>query len=112
MANTMKELIPSKLAEDAFTTQYEARGCTAVINRFTAINVGDHNAHISVFLSQPDAAFGNATLIVKERQLAVNETYAFPMLSGHVLEEGTYITTISSDAGYVAIRCSGMEITR
>jgi hypothetical protein len=111
MGVRFKELIPAKVAENTNTTQYTADGCTAIIGKFTAINTSASNANFSVYITAEGDGLTEATRIIKERQLAPSETYTCPELSGHVLDEGAFISTVASAASAITIRCSGREIT-
>lgn len=112
MGVKVKELIPSKTAENAQTTQYTATDCKAVIDKFTATNT-DASAVVvlSVNLVPLAGTAGASNLVANTRQIGPYETYSFPELSGQVLQEGSFISTLAGTAGVLTIRCSGREIT-
>lgn len=111
MTTINKALIPAKFAEDAQATQYTADRCTAVIDKFTATNVGGANALLSVHLVTAGGTAAADNCIVKERQIAPGETYTLPPLPGHILDMGDFISTLADTASAIVIRASGREIT-
>ena len=111
MTVTVKNLIPSKIAENTQTTQYTANGATAIIDKFTATNYSSNIVNISVNLVTYTGSAGNNNLIVKEKILQPSETYTFPELVGHVLSNGSFISTLASAATSITIRASGREVT-
>lgn len=110
MAVVVKTLIPSKQAEIVQTTQYTAVNCKAIIDKFTATNVGATNEYFTINLVTVGDATGSDNIIVFQRYVAPGETYTFPEVVGHVLENGGYISTNSSSFSFT-IRASGREIT-
>ena len=111
MAVTATVLIPSKIAENAQTTQYTANAVTAIIDKFTATNYSALAATLSVNLVATGESASNTNLIVKTKTLQPGETYLFPELVGQVLKSGGFISTIASAATSINIRASGREIT-
>lgn len=111
MAVNVKNIIPSKQAENTQTAQYTAVNCRAVIDKFTATNTSVANVTIGVNLIASGGTAGLANLIVDTRSIAPDETYTFPELVGQVLEAGGVISTIASAATSLTIRASGREIT-
>lgn len=110
MAVKVVNIIPSKFAEIAQTTQYIAENCKTIIDKFTATNVSPAPVTISVNLVLTGAA-GDENLIVKEKSIAAGETYVFPELVGHSLEPSSLISTLASAADALVIRASGREVT-
>lgn len=110
MAVKVVNIIPSKFAEVAQTTQYIAENCKTIIDKFTATNVSAAPVTISVNLVLTGAA-GDENLIVKEKSIAAGETYVFPELVGHSLESGSLISTLASAADALVVRASGREVT-
>lgn len=110
MAVKVVNIIPSKFAEVAQTTQYIAENCKTIIDKFTATNVSAAPVTISVNLVLTGAA-GDENLIVKEKSIAAGETYVFPELVGHSLEPSSLISTLASAADALVIRASGREVT-
>jgi len=111
MAVTPKVLIPAKQAENAQTTQYTATAVRAIIDKFTVTNTSAGNVTMSVNLVTVSGAAGATNLIIDARAIAPDETYTCPELVGHVLEAGSFISTLASAATSLTIRCSGREIT-
>lgn len=111
MTTTAKVFIAPKEAESVQTTQYTAINCKGIIDKFTATNNGTQNETISVNLVNSGGSVGDANLIVKERAIAVNETYTFPELVGQLLESGSFVSTIASNPNVLTIRANGREIT-
>lgn len=111
MTVTVKVLVPSKIAENAQTTQYTAANAVAIIDKFTATNYSAAAATISVNLVTSGDTAGNQNLITKTRTLQPSETYRFPELVGHVLASGGFISTIAGTASAINIRVSGREVT-
>jgi hypothetical protein len=54
---------------------------------------------------------GNQNLTVKTKSLAAGETYTFPEIVGHYLENGGYISTLAGTGSAINIRASGREVT-
>lgn len=111
MAVTVKNIIPSKEAENIQTTQYTATNAKCVIDKFTATNISTGNESLSVNLVTLGDVAGNDNLIVDARVVAPGETYTFPELVGQVLENGSFISTLASATAALTIRASGREIT-
>ena len=111
MTVTVQTLIPSKIAENSQTTQYTATNLTAIIDKFTATNYSATAASISVNLVTVLDTAGNQNLTVKTKSLQAGETYTFPEIVGHVLENGSFISTLASAATSINIRASGREVT-
>jgi len=111
MAVAVKVLIPAKTAEASGTPQYVATNVKAIIDKFTATNYSASAATISVNLVTVSTTAGNADLIVKNKTLLPSETYTFPELVGHVLDQGGFISTTAGTASAINIRCSGREIS-
>ena len=111
MIITSAVLIEPKLAEDVATIQYSASGVTAIIDKFTATNIGAVSATLTVNLVTNAGAAGLLNTIVDARNLEPGECYTFPELVGHVMIDQDFISTTASVASALAIRASGREIT-
>lgn len=112
MTVTAKPLISSKFAEAVQAPQYTAPiGTRAIIDKFTATNVGMLTATLSVNLTTSGGTPGDSNLIVKTKTLSAGECYTFPEVVGHVLAPEDSLGTIASAANSVTIRCSGREVT-
>lgn len=111
MAVLSKTLIQAKEAEAVLTAQYTAVGCRAVIDKFTATNHGVGDVQFSIYIV-PNA--GTATVvnqILRTRTIAPGECYLCPEIVGHILEDGSFISTIANTANAITICASGREIT-
>ncbi len=112
MTTTVKPLVPSKLAENAQTTQYVApTGTRAIIDKATVTNVTANNATFSVNLVASGGAAGSGNLIINTRTIASGECYTCPELVGHILEPGGFVSTLASAASTLMLRVSGREVT-
>lgn len=111
MTVSVRVLIPSKVAEATQTTQYTASGVKAIIDKFTATNYSASAATLSVNLVTQYDSSGNQNLTVKTKSLAAGETYTFPEIVGHYLENGGYISTVAGTGSAINIRASGREVT-
>lgn len=111
MGVTTKVLVPAKVVESAQTTQYTATNVKAMIDKFTATNFGAVVASISVNLVSAAGTTGNQNLIIKAKTLQPGESFLFPQVVGHVLDEGDFISTLASAANTINIRVSGREIS-
>ena len=110
MAVKALTLIESKQMEAAQTTQYTAVNCRTLIDKFTATNTSAANATITVNLVPSGGAVATGNRIVDGRLIAPDETYTFPELVGHGLENGDFLSTTGTAAA-LTIRCQGREIT-
>ena len=111
MAVNVKVLIPAKIAENTQVTQYIAQNVSAIIDKFTATNYSAAAATISINLVTQFDSSGNQNLIIKNKTLLPSETYTFPELVGHVLQQGGFISTIAGTASAINIRSSGREVS-
>ena len=111
MTVTVKNIIPSKIAESSQTTQYTATNVTTIIDKFTATNYSAGAVTLSVNLVTSGDTAGNQNLVVKTKSLAAGETYTFPEIVGQSLAPSGFISTIASAATSISIRASGREVT-
>ena len=111
MATSFIELIPSKYAENAQTTQYSATGVVAIIDKFTVTNVSSSNATITVNIIPGTLSVSNENIILKQYTVPPGKTYTCPELVGHILGAGGFISTIASAASALVIRSSGRTIS-
>jgi hypothetical protein len=112
VAVTAKQLVAPLIVSNAQTTQYTATSVYAIIDKFTVTNYSASAVTISVNLVSSGDTAGNQNLIVKTRTLQGLETYAFPELSGQVLEPGDFISTLAGTATSLNMMVSGREITQ
>lgn len=113
MTVTAKNLVETKFAEVAETTQYTATNVRAIVDKFTATNVTALAATIVVKIVPVGgtAATVNAiTPVATPLSIAANSTYLFPEVVGQALNPGDFISTIAGTASALVIRISGREI--
>ena len=111
MSTNIRELVPSKQAENAQTTQYTATNVAAIIDKCTATNTTGVAATISINLVPSGSAAGAANLILDAKSVAPNSTYTCPEVVGHSLVAGSFISTLAGTAAAITIRISGREFT-
>jgi uncharacterized membrane protein YciS (DUF1049 family) len=111
MTVTAKNIVPPKTVENSQTTQYTATNVATIIDKFTVTNYSAAPATISVNLVTVADTAGNQNLIVKNKILQASECYTFPELVGHILNVGSFISTIAGTASALTLRVSGREIT-
>jgi hypothetical protein len=111
MTVTPTNIIPSKIAENVQTTQYTSSGVTTIIDKLTATNYSASAATISVNLVTVTDTAGDQNLIVKTKTLQPSECYTFPEIVGHILSNGSFISTVASAATSINIRASGRVVT-
>lgn len=111
MTVTAKNIVPPKTVEASQTTQYTANNVTTIIDKFTVTNYSASPVVFSVNLVTVADTAGNQNLIVKNKTLLASECYTFPELVGHILNAGSFISTIAGTASAVNMRVSGREIT-
>lgn len=104
-------LIESKQVEAIQTAQYTANAVVGVIDKFSATNTSSSNVSLSVNIIENGGTAGNDNLLIKAKTILPGETYLCPELIGHVLPNGTFISTLASAASSLTIRASGREIS-
>ncbi len=115
MTETVVNIIPSKLAEDAQTTQYISpvsvtTANKTVIDKFTVSNISAARVQFSVNLVTLGDSPGNDNLTLPSHWIYPGEVYKCPELVGQSLEAGDYISTLAGTASALSIRSSGREI--
>ena len=110
MTVKVKNIIPSKYAENAQTTQFTATTSTT-IDKFTVTNTTEAVAKFSCNLVIAGGTVSDSNLVLNEKTIAAGDTYVCPELVGHSLESGGFISTLSDTASALVIRASGREIT-
>ena len=111
MTVTVKVLVPPKQMEATQTTQYTATNAKALIDKATVTNTDTVNRTFSVNLVTSGGSAGNANLVIDDRTVVPGETYTCPEMVGQVMESGSFISTIASNATALTLRVSGREIT-
>ncbi len=113
MSTFTRLLIPAKQAEVAQTTQYTVpTGSKIVIDKFTATNTTAGAITINVNLVASGGTAGDSNMITSVKNIAANETYTFPELTGQVVESAGFISTIASAVASITITASGREIVQ
>jgi len=110
MTVTIENIIPAKDAEIVDTAQYTSSNVKTIIDKFTATNVSAGTLTLSVNLVPNAGSATNTNLIIDAQPVAVNETFTFPGLVGHILTTGDFISTNASATG-LTIRASGRVVT-
>ncbi len=110
MTVTIENIIPAKDAETIDTAQYTSTNVKTIIDKFTATNVSAGALTLSVNLVPKAGSASNSNLIIDAQSIAVNETFTFPGLVGHILTIDDFISTNASATG-LTIRASGRVIT-
>lgn len=110
MTVTSKPLVVAAYASNAETTVYTSTGMRAILDKFTGYN-GTAGAVTLTIKLVPNGGAAGAGNIMVVKSLAAGETYTFPEVVGHTLENGGFISTIASAATSIVIRVSGREVT-
>ena len=111
MTVTVKNIIPSKQAETAQTTQYTAVNCKVIIDKFTVTNTTATAAVITINLVPSAGSASTSNVVLSAKSIAAGESYTCPEVVGQTLESGGFISTIAGTATALNIRASGREIT-
>lgn len=111
MTITVRNIIPTKVAESSQQVQYTATNVTTVIDKFTATNTTSSNVTFSINLVPAGGSASSSNLVLKTRTIAPNETYSCIEVVGQALESGSFISTLAGTAAAIVIRASGREIT-
>lgn len=110
MTVTIKTLIPAKAMEAAQTTQYTCSVLQATIDKMTMTNTGASNATVSVHIVESGGTAESANEILKDQIIVPGQAFTATELIGHYLQQGMFISTISSVAT-VTMMVSGREIS-
>ena len=108
---TLKVIVPSKIVENAQTTQYTATNVTTEIGAIEVTNYSGGAVTISINLVTSGDTAGNQNLVIKTKSIAAGATYTFPELWGQYLMNGDFISTLASAATSLNIRISAREFT-
>ena len=109
MATTTKELILPKFAEITQETQYTPVGVTAIIDKFTIVNVTVASHLINVWITPVGGAADDSNKIISNKILLANETYPAFEIVNMALNPGSSIITQAADPNSLNIRASGRE---
>lgn len=105
----VKNLIKPKIVENSQTTQYTATGVVSIVDLMVVTNTATSTVNLSINMVPSSGSPSPSNLKVDARPIGPKETYLVP-LSGYVLEEGDFISTLASAAGSLNITVSGREI--
>jgi len=111
MAVITKALLDSKYLESVQTTQYTATNCRALVTKASITNNDTVNRTVSINIVPAAGSASNSNRVIATKTIVPNETYLCPELSGQVVENGGFISTIASAASALTIRINGQEIT-
>ena len=112
MAVTAKTLFEPLQAQNVETTQYVApAGTRTIIDKFTGTNTTISAATLTVKLVAFTTVASATNTIVSAKTLQPGESYTFPEIVGHVLNPGSFISTLAGTASAITIRASGREIS-
>ena len=110
MTVEIENIIPPKDAETVDTAQYTSDDARTIIDKFTATNVSAGILTLSVNIVPKSGSVSNTNLIIDAKSIAVDETFTFPPLVGHIMRPGDFISTNASATG-LTIRASGRVVT-
>lgn len=110
MTTTPRVLFEAVQAAAAETTQYTSTGLRTIIDKFTAYNTSAAAVTLTVKLIASGGAAGAANTIAS-RTIQPGDSYTFPEIVGHVLENGDLISTLASAGGSLTIRASGRAVS-
>lgn len=116
MTTTAINFVPAKFVEDSQTAQYtvsapEANSVRAIIDSAVVTNVGSSAALFSCNLVTNTGSAGNSNLFIDEQRIEPGESYLCPEIISQVLEDGDFISTLSSLSNALSLRISGRLIT-
>lgn len=112
MTVTAKCFVEATQLTGTQTTLYTATGLRAILDKITATNVSASAATVTVNLV-PSAGSASATnVIVSAKSLQAGESYGFPELVGHVLNQGGFVSVLAGTASAINLRISGREVTQ
>ena len=116
MTTTVFNVIPSKYAEDTQTVQYtvsspQNQTVRVPIDTFTVSNTSGSPATFACNLVNEGDSADKSNEVLPPVEIQPGETYICPELIGQVLEDGAFISTLSSAANALVIRASGRLIT-
>lgn len=111
MTVTAKCLVESTQLTNAQTTVYTATNLRTILDKISATNVSGSAATVTVNLVPFGASAGATNVIVSSKSLQAGESYGFPELVGHVLNQGGFISVLAGTASAINMRISGREVT-
>jgi hypothetical protein len=112
MTVTAKCLVESTQLTASQTTLYTATGLRAILDKFSATNISGSAATVTVNLVPSGGSAGGTNPIVSAKSLQAGESYGFPELVGHVLNQGGFVSVLAGTASAINLRISGREVTQ
>jgi len=112
MTVTSKCLLESTQLAAAQTTLYTAAGLRAILDKISATNVSGAAATITVNLVPSAGSAAATNVIVSVKSLQAGESYGFPELVGHVLNQGGFVSVLAGTGAAINFRMSGREVTQ
>ena len=112
MTVTSKCLLESTQLAAAQTTLYTAAGLRAILDKISATNVSGAAATITVNLVPSAGSAAATNVIVSAKSLQAGESYGFPELVGHVLNQGGFVSVLAGTGAAINFRMSGREVTQ
>lgn len=110
MTVRVASLFTPKLAENAQTTQYTSAAVKTIIDKFTVSNITGVAATFALNLVQSGGAASTANLLIS-RTIQPAETYLCPEVTGHIMSEGGFISTLAGTASALSIQASGRTVS-
>lgn len=112
MTVVAKCLLESTQLAAAQTTLYTATGVRTILDKISATNVSGSAATVTVNLVPTGGSAGGTNTIVSAKSLQAGESYGFPELVGHVLNQGGFVSVLAGTAAAINLRISGREVTQ
>ena len=109
MAPISKVLVDSNFMLDSQTQQYVSTNVNTTISSATITNQSGSNVYFSLNLVPGGQSPSASNIIIKERNLAPNQSYSCPEIVGQVLGSGGVISTIAQTASALVMKISGYE---
>jgi hypothetical protein len=111
MAISFKNLVPPVQVAATQSAQYTASAVKAVIDKCTVVNTSSVNVSFSLNIVSSGNTAGVDNLVIDAVTIEPNETYMCPETIGHILEAGSFISTLASVATSLTLRISGRELS-
>lgn len=111
MTVTSKVLTQGRYVPAVLTNVYTANELDAIVDQFTAVNIGGSNVALTIHLVPLGGTAVAENRIMGPREIAPGQTYLLSEAMGHVIANGGTIWAVASVADAISIRVSGREIT-
>jgi hypothetical protein len=102
--------VDSKFIEDAQTTQYTSTNVTSIIDAAIIFNDTGGAITVDVHLVNSAGTAGTSNLFIS-RSINAGDNYKCPEITGQVLKNGQFISTIAGTASSLTLRVSGRQIS-